>query len=152
MGLGFGHCTVEPQSRYFSHFPSPPPNFETWHVRKVCLVIQLCNDFIKSNFHPLMSNYYITILRNSHFHQQCTPQALTNIRVFYKPAGFWKTGHPAEGGQRPQAAGSCCYLPTLANCCLFFSSTQCLSTTQVLEVSRSSSSYSLIPNPQSGLW
>ena len=81
-----------------------------------------------------MSNCYITILRNSHFHQQCTPQALTNIRVFYKPAVFQKTEHPAEGGQRPQPAGSWCYLPTLASCCLFFSSTQCLPTTQVLEV------------------
>lgn len=44
-------------ANYFSHVPPPPPNLETWYVREVCLKIQLWNDFINRNFHPLISNY-----------------------------------------------------------------------------------------------
>lgn len=75
-------------------------------------------DFLSSHFLPLISNYYIAFVRNSHFYPQHTSLALMKIKYFTAQQGFGGQNFLPRGHEAPScSSGSWCYRPTSASCC-----------------------------------
>lgn len=75
------------------------------------------SDFLSSHFLPLISNYYIAFVRNSHFHPQHTSLALMKIKYFIAQQGFGGQNFLPRRDEAPGgSSGSWCHCPTLASC------------------------------------
>ena len=75
------------------------------------------SDFLSSHFLPLISNYYIAFVRNSHFHPQHTSLALMKIKYFIAQQGFGGQNFLPRRDEAPGgSSGSWCHCPMLASC------------------------------------